>query len=116
MNDEAREAARSKAFAITFPGPTEPRGWAEHYFEVGFDAGYEAGQAAQQQQWHEIRSAEDLPKEHGIYFVTWKVGSMTSRPHVTQFRFDEVYRERFWLGSVAAWKTYLPEPFVKEKP
>lgn len=84
-------------------------------FGTGFESGFDAGIIAGQPKWVRIDGPEDLPTRHGMYLVTHKIikNDPMQEPHVTQFGFNDIYRERFWLGSFSAWMEVplLPEPY-----
>ncbi len=62
--------------------------------------------------WIPIRTEADLPKEHGLYLVTTipTADPFSGKPRTIAHRFDDVYKERFWMGSFSAWMPLPPRP------
>ncbi len=93
---DARQAARDQSVAeLSQRQYTE----AQHreFYRVGFNAGFDAGVLFAQGQWKEIRSADDLPKEEKVYWVTLK-----SEAYVVKRWMTHIFREE-WLSHYAAW-------------
>lgn len=129
MKDELRESAKDAAWKKRFPGyQASIEGYLASDFEPSpanraaierrqsfnedFDAGYEAGKP----KWIPIRSADDLPKEYGEYYATTIVETdpFATEPRVIKAVYDDITKDRFWLGSFSAWMPIVkPEPYTE---
>ena len=98
-----KEEARSVAFQQTFPDDAEPRGWAEHYFEVGFDAGHAAAN-----QWTYL---PELPREFLLdrFLVTLANGKVFEATYNGNSFFPSVDGYFTSANPIIAWRP-LPEP------
>lgn len=79
INDDVIEVdtdtQKSSAFREAFRDDTEPRGWAEHYFEVGYEAGLRA---------ERVRIADSIKAALAGEFIDQTPSAFRSRFHTIE--------------------------------